>query len=62
VTDSGINESETGSTWSLTGLAVDGELLGTQLEPVVNANHFWFAWAVFKPETEIRDYLDDLTN
>ncbi len=62
VTDSGITDSETGSTWSLAGLAVDGELLGTQLEPVVHANHFWFAWAVFKPETEIRDSLDDLTN
>jgi hypothetical protein len=62
VTDSGITDSETGSTWSLTGLAVDGELLGTQLEPVVHANHFWFAWAVFKPETEIRDSLDDLIN
>ena len=60
VTDSVITDKETGSTWSLTGLAVDGELAGIQLEPVVHANHFWFAWAVFKPETQIRDSLDDL--
>ncbi len=46
---------------NLLGLAIDGELEGTQLEPMVHANHFWFSWAVFKPETQIRDSLDDLT-
>jgi hypothetical protein len=56
----GIVDLETGSTWNYAGIAEDGELAGTQLEPVVHANHFWFAWAVFKPETVIRDSLDDL--
>ena len=43
------------------GTAVSGELKGTQLAPVINAAHFWFARAVFKPETEIRDSVDALT-
>jgi hypothetical protein len=45
----------------LLGLAIAGELAGTKLEPVVHANHFWFAWAVFKPATQIRDSLSALT-
>lgn len=56
----GITDAETSSSWNLAGIAIDGELAGTQLEPVIHANHFWFAWAVFKPTTEIRDSLDDL--
>ena len=47
--------------WNLVGLAIDGELERTQLEPMVHANDFWFSWAVFKPEPQIRDSLDDLT-
>ena len=61
LTESGITDTETGSTWNLAGIAVSGELEGTQLSPVVHANHFWFAWAVFKPETVIRDSVEDLT-
>jgi hypothetical protein len=34
---------------------------GTQLDPVVHAAHFWFAWAAFKPDTEIRATTDSLT-
>lgn len=59
-TDGGIIDAETGSAWNYAGVAVDGELTGTQLEPVIHANHFWFAWAVFKPATEIRDSIDEL--
>ncbi|MBT4125151.1 MAG: DUF3179 domain-containing protein [Chloroflexi bacterium] len=58
--DHGITDIETGSAWNYAGIATSGELEGTQLEPVVHANHFWFAWAVFKPATQIRDSLDDL--
>jgi hypothetical protein len=56
----GITDVETGSIWNLAGIAIDGEIAGTQLEPVIHANHFWFAWAVFKPTTEIRDSISDL--
>ncbi|MFB6240203.1 MAG: DUF3179 domain-containing (seleno)protein, partial [Gemmatimonadota bacterium] len=44
----------TGSTWTLDGRAVDGPLEGARLEPVREAYvAFWFAWALFQPETEI---------
>ncbi len=49
----GFRDLETGSTWSITGRANDGPLKDTQLEPVVHGNHFWFAWAVFKPGTRV---------
>jgi hypothetical protein len=51
--DRAFRDRETSSTWDILGRAVDGELKGTQLEPVPYGNHFWFAWAVFKPETRI---------
>lgn len=44
---------ETGSTWNLAGEAVEGPLEGQELEAVPHGNHFWFAWAVFRPDTEI---------
>ncbi|MEE9198741.1 MAG: DUF3179 domain-containing (seleno)protein, partial [Dehalococcoidia bacterium] len=43
----------TGTTWNILGQAVGGEMAGKTLEPVLHANHFWFAWAAFKPETRI---------
>jgi hypothetical protein len=46
-------DAETGSSWDVLGRAVDGPLSGTQLEPVVANNHFWFSWAAFRPETRI---------
>lgn len=56
----GITDIETRSTWSLLGVAESGPLEGKRLEPVLHANHFWFAWAVFEPDTEIRDGVDDI--
>jgi hypothetical protein len=49
-----IVDLETGSTWTIEGLAIDGPLVGTQLEPVAEAYvAFWFAWAAFNPTTQI---------
>ena len=54
VRDGRIVDSGTGSTWRLDGLAIDGTLAGTQLEPIAEAYvSFWFAWASFHPETQI---------
>jgi thiol-disulfide isomerase/thioredoxin len=36
------------------------QALGTQLEPVVGVNHFWFSWAAFKPETRVYQPGDDV--
>jgi hypothetical protein len=37
----------------MVGGALKGPLAGTQLAPIVHANHFWFAWVAFEPETLI---------
>ncbi|MEM7131057.1 MAG: DUF3179 domain-containing protein [Chloroflexota bacterium] len=49
--DGTFSDEETGSTWLITGEAVDGELAGTQLERVLSFDHFWFAWSAFFPNT-----------
>jgi hypothetical protein len=51
--DAPIRDRETDSTWSVTGIAIDGELEGSRLDPVVHGDHFWFAWAAFAPSTRI---------
>ena len=45
---------ETGSVWNFNGQAVSGPMDGAELEPFADAYvSFWFAWALFQPETEI---------
>ncbi len=46
-----IIDEETKSTWDIFGNAIKGKLKGQTLEPVIHADHFWFAWAAFKPDT-----------
>ncbi|NIM49804.1 MAG: DUF3179 domain-containing protein [Gemmatimonadales bacterium] len=48
-----FRDRETKSTWNILGRAISGELAGTELKPVPHGNHFWFAWAVFQPETRV---------
>ena len=47
-------DTDTNSVWDIFGRAVAGEFSGAQLETVVHGNHFWFAWAAFFPDTELR--------
>ena len=56
-TESGgvIIDEQTGSAWSILGEALSGPLAGTKLEPIVHGNHFWFAWAAFRPDTAVKD-------
>ena len=51
--DGAITDVGTRSTWDVLGRAVEGPLAGSQLTPLVSGNHFWFAWAVFQPETRV---------
>jgi len=51
--DGVITDAETGSTWDITGRAIDGPMTGTALEPIAHGDHFWFAWAAFTPDTRI---------
>ncbi|CAN5158423.1 DUF3179 domain-containing protein [soil metagenome] len=49
----GFRDRETGSRWDLAGRAVSGPLRGRRLTPLAAGNHFWFAWVVFRPDTEV---------
>ena len=53
VTNRGIEDEETGSLWSSSGLAVEGQLEGATLETVPHGNHFWFAWYAFFPDAPL---------
>jgi hypothetical protein len=48
-----ITDAQTGSAWTILGAAIAGPLTGARLVPVVHGQHFWFAWAVFRPKTRI---------
>lgn len=50
-----IRDMNTGSTWNITGKAIDGQLKGEQLKTMVYGDYFAFAWLVFYPETEMMD-------
>lgn len=52
-TDNGFADAETNSTWNILGQATDGPLAGDQLTKIIHADHFWFAWGAFKPDTLI---------
>jgi len=51
--DAGMRDTVTGSTWTLDGIAIDGPLAGERLDPIFNDQPFWFAWAIFRPDTTI---------
>jgi hypothetical protein len=46
-----IVDDQTKSTWNVLGQATDGPLAGQSLTPIIHGDHFWFAWAAFKPDT-----------
>jgi hypothetical protein len=51
--DDEFRDMETGSTWNMAGRAIAGPLQGERLRAVPHGNHFWFAWVVFRPGTEV---------
>lgn len=51
--DDRFRDEETGSTWTITGRAIDGPLEGTQLKQVQHGNYFAFAWFAFRPGTTL---------
>jgi hypothetical protein len=48
-----FRDRQTGSRWNLLGQALSGAMKGRRLTPVPHGNHFWFAWAAFKPDTRL---------
>jgi hypothetical protein len=51
--DGRIQDRETGSEWNLAGRAIDGELVGAQLEPLPSRATFWFSLVANFPEIEV---------
>lgn len=48
-----IRDNETESTWNVFGEAIEGQLVGAQLEPTKSYNAYWFAWATFQVGSDI---------
>jgi len=48
-----FQDEQTNSLWNIFGEAIEGELNGKMMEQVISAEHFWFAWVTFKPETVV---------
>jgi hypothetical protein len=46
-------DKQTGSKWSLEGVAISGPLQGKQLDRVSFNPGFWFEWVAFHPTTEV---------
>jgi hypothetical protein len=53
VRDGAIVDEQTGSTWTIAGVAVGGPLDGRRLDVALALDSFWFTWAAFHPETQI---------
>ena len=51
--DGTITDIETGSTWSLFGEAIEGELAGKSLKSLPTRRAFWFSIAITVPGIEI---------
>jgi hypothetical protein len=50
-----FRDAQTGSTWTMGGLATDGSLEGTQLDQIPHDDQFWFALAAFFEDPDLRD-------
>lgn len=48
-------DQETGSRWTIAGVAVEGPLEGSRLERVEHLDTFWFAWSTYRPDTLLID-------
>ena len=48
-----ITDKQTGSTWDVTGRAIDGPLAGQRLEPIESSVFYAFALYAFHPHTEM---------
>ncbi|MEN8376205.1 MAG: DUF3179 domain-containing (seleno)protein, partial [Gemmatimonadota bacterium] len=48
-----FRDRQTGTTWSLSGLGLEGPLEGKRLRQVDEGVHFWFVWAAYRPDTRV---------
>lgn len=54
----GFVDDQTGSQWNLAGEAISGELTGSRLEQIHHLDTFWFAWATYRPGTELVEAVE----
>jgi hypothetical protein len=54
----GFVDDQTGSQWNLAGEAIAGELTGSRLEQIHHLDTFWFAWATYRPGTELVEAVE----
>ncbi|MCP3910146.1 MAG: DUF3179 domain-containing protein [Actinomycetia bacterium] len=52
-TSDGFVDAETGTTWNIFGIALDGPLEGERLTQVAHLDTFWFSWITYNPETRL---------
>jgi hypothetical protein len=58
-----IQDLETGSVWDgIEGKAIDGPMLGQELERVRSTGSFWFGWKDFYPQTRVYGELKNIPN
>ena len=50
--DNHLTDQNTGSTWNMDGLCIEGPLKGQQLKSVQAYNEFWHAWERFEPNSK----------
>ncbi len=53
VEGSTIKDTETGTVWDILGRGSAGALAGQELAPIVHGDYFWFAWAAFRPDSQV---------
>lgn len=53
--DETFTDDQTGSTWSIIGVATDGPLAGSSLGTIEHRNEFWFAWQAFQGPDTLRE-------
>ncbi|NND01162.1 MAG: DUF3179 domain-containing protein [Acidimicrobiia bacterium] len=51
--EEGFVDAETGTKWSVAGVALSGELAGASLERIPHLDTFWFAWSTYRPGSEL---------
>ena len=51
--DTEFTDNETGTVWSILGVALEGPLAGEELSMIPHTNEFWFAWQAFFPDGEV---------
>ena len=46
-------DDQTGTEWDILGVAISGELEGSELDLIAHRNEFWFAWDAFFPDSRV---------